>query len=139
MRASIRIATHWSIKVWPRCWSHAVTVSLPTAVLATMCSVPHCIKSAFCRSLTFAACGTKRISAPDQLQAPTRSMDDTLCDSMLGTKSGDFYCKCPDSGEIRLMSYQGGVSRRGTLKWAWPRQSITFTARAASNVIATLV
>ncbi len=57
---------------------------------------------------------------PDQLQVPTRSLDDSLCDSILRTECGDLHCKCPQSGKIRPMSYQGRESQRGTLKWACP-------------------
>ena len=60
----------------------AVTVSSPTAILTTMCSVASCIEKAFCRSLTLATCGKKRISTPSSFKCPpvlwmTRSV--TIC------------------------------------------------------------
>ncbi len=63
---------------------------------------------------------------PDQLQVPTRSLDESVCDSILRTECGGLYCKCPQSGEIRPMSYQGRESQRGTLKWACPAATYGF-------------
>ncbi len=74
---------------------------------------------------------------PDQLQVPSRSLDDSVCDGIVRTECGDLYCKCPQSGKIRPMSYQGRESQRGTLKWACPA-TYGFNLRAGSNVVATL-
>ncbi len=53
---------------------------------------------------------------PDQLKVPTRSLEADVYDTMLRTECGDLYCRCPESGRIRLMHYQGYEQKRGTLK-----------------------
>lgn len=57
---------------------------------------------------------------PDQLKVPTRPLDREVYDTMLRTECGDLYCRCPETGEIRLMHYQGYEKQRGTLKWQCP-------------------
>lgn len=68
---------------------------------------------------------------PDQLRAPTRSLDADVYDTMLRTECGDLYCRCPKSGKIRPMNYQGYESKRGTLKWVCPASvyDLTCTGR----------
>lgn len=60
---------------------------------------------------------------PDQLNRPTRHLDPKRDDTMVRTECGDLYCRCPESGEIRLMHYQGYEKSRGTLKWNCPAAS----------------
>ncbi len=57
---------------------------------------------------------------PDQLEVPTRALDENAVDTMLVTERGDLYCKCPHSKQIRLMHHQGYEKKRGTVKWACP-------------------
>ena len=63
---------------------------------------------------------------PDQLKAPTRSLDANVYDTMLRTECGDLYCRCPESGHIRLMHYQGYEKKRATLKWVCPAAAFEF-------------
>ncbi len=55
----------------------------------------------------------------DQLKEPTRPLHSDVYDTMLRTECGDLYCRCPKSGHIRLMHYQGYERQRVTLKWVW--------------------
>ena len=57
---------------------------------------------------------------PQKLSVPTRSFDDSRGDTIVRTVHGDLHCICPDSGEMRPMTYQGREQQRGTLKWACP-------------------
>lgn len=63
---------------------------------------------------------------PDQLKVPTRALDADVYDTMLRTECGDLYCRCPDSGTIRPMHYQGHERKRGTLKWVCPASVYEF-------------
>ena len=63
---------------------------------------------------------------PDQLKVPTRPLDANVFDTMLRTECGDLYCRCPESGSIRSMHYQGYEKKRGTLKWVCPAAAFEF-------------
>ena len=63
---------------------------------------------------------------PDQLKAPTRPLHANVYDTMLRTECGDLYCRCPESGRIRLMHYHGYERKRGTLKWVCPAAAYEF-------------
>ena len=70
---------------------------------------------------------------PDQLDVPTRALDENVIDTMLVTERGDLYCKCPHSKQIRLMHHQGYEKKRGTVKWLVRLRSTISSARVEPN------
>ena len=120
MRASIRTATYWSINLldsplFARCDSFVAGRGLDNDMIRAKLYRKGVLPVIDTRNLR-----QEKNLDPDQLQVPTRSLDDSVCDCILRTECGDLYCKCPQSGEIRPMSYQGRESQRGTLEWACP-------------------
>lgn len=64
---------------------------------------------------------------PDQLRIPTRALYDDPDETILYDEHGRHYCRCPESGEIRRMCYQGRESSRGTIKWTCPAAAYDLT------------
>ena len=69
----------------------------------------------------------------DQLKAPTRPLHSDVYDTMLRTECGDLDCRCPESGHIRLMHYQGHERQRGTLKWVCPAAAFEVGCRGRAE------
>ena len=69
----------------------------------------------------------------DQLKVPTRPLHSDVYDTMLRTECGDLYCRCPESGHIRLMHYQGYERQRGTLKWVCPAAAFEFDCQGRAE------
>lgn len=57
---------------------------------------------------------------PEQLTTPTRALHADPHETILYNEQGQFFCRCPQSGEIRSLYYQGREARRGTIKWSCP-------------------
>ena len=58
--------------------------------------------------------------AVDGLRYPTRSLNEDRVDTMIHDEVGTLYCKCPETGKVRQMSYYGLERKRGTQKFHCP-------------------
>ncbi|MDE0553926.1 MAG: transposase [Candidatus Poribacteria bacterium] len=66
---------------------------------------------------------------PDQLELPTRALYDDADETILYNEHGQHFCRCPKSGEIRPMYYQGREAVRGTVKWICPASAYGITCQ----------
>ena len=52
--------------------------------------------------------------AVEGLRHSTRPLYEGRFDTMIHDEAGTLYCKCPESGKVRQMSYYGLEGKRGT-------------------------
>ena len=66
-----------------------------------------------------------------QRKAPTTPLDADVYDAMLRTECGDLNCRCPESGRIRPMHFQG--YEKSTLKRVCPAAAFEFDCQVRSE------
>ena len=66
-----------------------------------------------------------------QRKAPTTPLDADVYDAMLRTECGDLNCRCPESGRIRPMHFQG--YEKSTLKRVCPDIAFEFDCQGRSE------
>ena len=66
-----------------------------------------------------------------QRKALTPPLDADVYDAMLFTECGDLNCRCPDSGRIRLMHFEG--YKKSTLKRVCPDIAFEFDCQGRSE------
>lgn len=62
----------------------------------------------------------------DPHQAITRPLNPAQADTMIHTEKGEVFCVCPQTGEQRLLAFQGFESDRNTLKYRCPAAAYGF-------------
>ena len=109
-------ASNWCATCSKANWESAAKVSLPTRAWTPM----QKLRKILYRHGVTTAIDVRRMwqeEAVEGLRYPTWSLYEGRVDTMFHDEVGTLYCKCPQTGEVRQMSYYGLERKRATQKF----------------------